>query len=154
MKNDLWGWGCLRVVLPHHPPLDLTQGWSQSLCFHFPRGRPQLGGSVTVPLARTLSGQRNQEKGPEELEHGRRIPGGSWRRGPLVSTRADGCWLAPWCGRREQTRKSAAKAWRTEPRPKPPATSQTDRAAARAGRPMRQSRSLDTGRRLEPAARR
>lgn len=59
---------------PPIPPLDLTQGWSQSLCFHFPRGRPQLGGSVAVPLARTLSGQRNQEKGPKELEHGRRIP--------------------------------------------------------------------------------
>lgn len=69
------GVGVFAVVLPPPiPPLDLTQGWSQSLCFHFPRGRPQLGGSVAVPLARTLSGQRNQEKGPEELEHGRRIP--------------------------------------------------------------------------------
>lgn len=42
-----------------------------------------------------------------------------------------------------------------ENRTKTEATSHVpDRAAARAGRPVWQSRSLDTGRRLEPAARR
>lgn len=47
-------------------------------------------------LARTLSGQRNQEKRPKELEHRRQIPDRSkLEEGPLGSTHADGCWLTP-----------------------------------------------------------
>lgn len=55
-----------------------------------------MGARVTAPLARTFSGQRNQEKGPTELEHGRQIPDRSkLEEGPLVSTHAEGCWLTP-----------------------------------------------------------
>lgn len=55
-----------------------------------------VGGNVAVPLAGTLSGQRNQGKGPGELERGRQTPDRSeLEEGPLVSTHTDGCWLTP-----------------------------------------------------------